>query len=169
VARIFNTYGPRMDHADGRVVSNFIMPALPGEPITLFGDGSQTWSFCYVDDLLSGLVALMESSPYVTGPVNLGNSSEFTIRELAEKVIRLIGSRLDLVLRALPQDDPRQRRPDIRLAAKLLDCAPVIALDDGLTRSIPHFKQRVAELAAAEQPARPYSALFLPRPEGTDR
>jgi UDP-glucuronate decarboxylase len=155
VARIFNTYGPRMHHADGRVVSNFIVQALRGEPITLFGDGSQTRSFCYVDDLVSGLITLMESSPDITGPINLGNPSEFTIRELAEKVIRLTGSRSDLVLRALPQDDPRQRRPDIRLAAELLGWAPAISLDDGLTRSIPHFKQRLAELAAAEQPASP--------------
>jgi UDP-glucuronate decarboxylase len=154
VARIFNTYGPRMHHADGRVVSNFIVQALRGAPITLFGDGSQTRSFCYVDDLVSGLIALMDSPPDVTGPVNLGNPSEFTIRELAEKVIRLTGARSDLVLRPLPQDDPRQRRPDIRLAAELLGWAPLIALDDGLMRSIPHFKQRLTELAAAEEPAR---------------
>ena len=148
VARIFNTYGPRMHHADGRVVSNFIVQALCGDPITLFGTGSQTRSFCFVDDLVSGLIALMATGPEVTGPVNIGNPVEFTISELAHKVIGLTGSASELVMRPLPQDDPRQRRPDIRLATELLGWTPAIQLEEGLQRTIAHFRERLAEMTA---------------------
>ena len=140
VARIFNTYGPRMHHADGRVVSNFIVQALRGEPITLYGDGSQTRSFCYVDDLVDSFIKLMETGPEVTGPVNLGNPGEFTIRELAKKVLQLTGSQSQLVERPLPADDPRQRRPDISLAAELLNWKPTVRLDDGLSRTVQYFE-----------------------------
>ncbi len=150
VARIFNTYGPRMHHADGRVVSNFIVQALRGEPITLFGSGNQTRSFCFVDDLVQGLIMLMASEPAVTGPVNLGNPTEFTISELAHKVIALTGSASVLEMRPLPQDDPRQRCPDIQLATELLGWTPTIALEDGLKRTISHFEERLAELAAVD-------------------
>jgi UDP-glucuronate decarboxylase len=141
VARIFNTYGPRMHPNDGRVVSNFVMQALRGVPITLFGDGSQTRSFCYVSDLVRGLIALMESPAAVTGPVNLGNPGEFTMRELAELVIAKIGSRSPLVHMPLPQDDPRQRRPDISKAADLLGWRPEIPLADGLEPTIDYFRR----------------------------
>ena len=140
VARIFNTYGPRMHPADGRVVSNFIVQALNNEPITLYGDGKQTRSFCYVDDLIDGLVRLMESEPSFTGPVNIGNPNEFTILELAEKVIALTGSTGGLVARPLPTDDPRQRRPDITLARKTLGWQPKIELDQGLAATIGYFR-----------------------------
>lgn len=120
MARIFNTYGPRMHHADGRVVSNFIVQALRGEPITIYGDGSQTRSFCYVDDLVECFIRLTESDASVTSPVNLGNPGEFTMLELAEKVIRSTGSSSKIVFQNLPQDDPKQRRPDISLAKKNL-------------------------------------------------
>jgi UDP-glucuronate decarboxylase len=140
VARIFNTYGPRMHPADGRVVSNFIVQALKGEPITLYGDGSQTRSFCYVDDLIAGLIALMETGPEVTGPVNIGNPGEFTMQELATKVIELTGSKSELVHQPLPPDDPRQRQPDISLAKKLLSWEPKVPLDEGLTRTIEYFR-----------------------------
>ena len=150
VARIFNTYGPRMHHADGRVVSNFIVQALTGEPITLYGDGSQTRSFCYVDDLIDGFVRLMETGPEVTGPINLGNPGEFTIRELAEKTIARIasrtGARSPLLERPLPQDDPRQRRPDITRARALLGWSPRVALEEGLDRTIAYFRELVGEL-----------------------
>jgi len=139
VARIFNTYGPRMHPDDGRVVSNFIMQALRGEPVTLYGDGSQTRSFCYVDDLIEGFVRLMAVEGE-TGPVNLGNPHEFTVRELAELVIELTGSRSRLVLKPLPQDDPMQRRPDIGRARELLGWQPTIALREGLARTIAHFE-----------------------------
>ena len=145
VARIFNTYGPRMHHADGRVVSNFIVQALQGQPITIFGDGSQTRSFCYVDDLVEGFIRLMDTGPEVTGPMNLGNPVEFTIRELAEKVIAKTGSRSELVFRDLPQDDPRQRKPDIGLARRTLDWDPAVRLDEGLTRTIAYFSERLPE------------------------
>ena len=139
VARIFNTYGPRMHPNDGRVVSNFIMQALRGEDITLYGDGQQTRSFCYVDDLADGLIRLMESRDGFTGPVNLGNPGEFTIKELAEQVIDLTGSASKMVHKPLPQDDPQQRQPDITLAREELDWEPTIRLRDGLTRTIAYF------------------------------
>ena len=140
MARIFNTYGPRMHPNDGRVVSNFIVQALKGEPITIYGDGAQTRSFCYVDDLVDGLVRLMDSPADFPGPVNLGNPVEFTIRELAEQVIELTGSRSALEHRPLPADDPRQRQPDITLARERLDWAPYTALRDGLERTIAYFR-----------------------------
>jgi UDP-glucuronate decarboxylase len=140
VARIFNTYGPRMHPRDGRVVSNFIVQALKGEPITLYGDGNQTRSFCYVDDLIEGFVRLMDSPADFTGPVNLGNPGEFTIRALAEKVLAMTGSRSKLEFRALPADDPKQRQPDIALARSRLGWSPVVALDKGLPATIEYFK-----------------------------
>jgi UDP-glucuronate decarboxylase len=140
VARIFNTYGPRMHPNDGRVVSNFIMQALKHEPITLYGEGLQTRSFCYVDDLVDGLVRLMESPEALTGPVNLGNPNEFSIRALAEQVIALTGSRSELTFLALPQDDPRQRRPDITLAKTALGWQPNIQLAQGLPQTIAYFR-----------------------------
>jgi UDP-glucuronate decarboxylase len=143
VARIFNTYGPRMHPNDGRVVSNFVVQALKGEDITLFGDGQQTRSFCYVDDQIEGFVRLMESPQAVIGPVNIGNPSEFTIRQLAELVIELTGSKSKLVHRPLPQDDPRQRQPDISLAQKLLDWKPKVALREGLQRTIAYFEDQL--------------------------
>jgi UDP-glucuronate decarboxylase len=141
VARIFNTYGPRMHPNDGRVVSNFIMQALRGEDITLYGDGKQTRSFCFVDDLVEGLVRLMATDRDVTGPINLGNPVEFTIRELAELVIELTASSSSLVHKPLPQDDPRQRQPDITRAKETLDWAPGIRLRDGLEKTIAYFRQ----------------------------
>ena len=139
VIRIFNTYGPRMHPNDGRVVSNFIVQALNNKDITLFGDGNQTRSFCYVDDLIEGMVRLMNTGDDVTGPVNVGNPGEFTIRELAEKVIKLTGSKSKLVFKPLPQDDPRQRKPDITLAKKLLDWEPKVPLEEGLKKTIEYF------------------------------
>jgi UDP-glucuronate decarboxylase len=144
VARIFNTYGPRMHPADGRVVSNFVMQALRGEPITLYGDGAQTRSFCYVDDLVRGLIALMESDEAVTGPINLGNPHEFTIRDLAEKVIALVGTKSELVFKPLPEDDPRQRQPDISRARDTLGWKPAIPLDQGLVPTIDYFRTLAA-------------------------
>jgi UDP-glucuronate decarboxylase len=146
VARIFNTYGPRMHPNDGRVVSNFIVQALRSKPITLFGDGNQTRSFCYVDDLVDGLVRLMESGDDLTGPVNLGNPAEFTIRQLAEKVIALTGSRSKIETRPLPADDPRQRQPDISLARSALSWAPKTQLDEGLKKTIAYFDAMLAEM-----------------------
>ena len=139
VARIFNTYGPRMHPNDGRVVSNFIVQALKGEPITLYGDGCQTRSFCYVDDLVNGLIALMEAPDDVIGPINLGNPIEFTINELAEQVITMTGSSSSVETHPLPQDDPMQRCPDIGRAQKLLDWQPAIPLGEGLKRTIDYF------------------------------
>ena len=139
VARIFNTYGPRMHPNDGRVVSNFIVQALNGEPITIYGDGSQTRSFCYVDDLIEGFVRLMASPASVTGPVNLGNPEEFTIKELADLVIDMTGSSSELTYLPLPQNDPRQRRPDISLAKEALGWRPSVKLREGLTRTIEYF------------------------------
>jgi UDP-glucuronate decarboxylase len=139
VARIFNTYGPRMHPNDGRVVSNFIVQALRNEPITVFGDGGQTRSFCYVDDLVSGLMRLMDSGDDVTGPINLGNPGEFTIRELAERVIALTGARSKIETRPLPADDPRQRQPDIARAKAVLDWQPKVQLEEGLTKTISYF------------------------------
>ncbi len=146
VVRIFNTYGPRMHHADGRVVSNFVMQALTGEPITIYGDGSQTRSFCYVDDLIEGFIRLMETGPEVTGPINIGNPDEFTIRELAEKTIAKTGARSELVERPLPQDDPKQRRPDITKAQAVLGWEPKVPLDEGHDHTIAYFRKRVGEL-----------------------
>ena len=139
VVRIFNTYGPRMHPNDGRVVSNFIVQALKGEDITLYGDGSQTRSFCYVDEMVDGFMRMMASPADFTGPVNLGNPAEFTIRELAEKVLELTGSRSRLVTKPLPADDPRQRRPDIGLAREKLGWAPKVALEEGLKKTIEYF------------------------------
>ncbi|UUX97517.1 UDP-glucuronic acid decarboxylase family protein [Aquabacterium sp. J223] len=141
VARIFNTYGPRMQPDDGRVVSNFIMQALKGEDITIYGDGRQTRSFCYVDDLIGGLLALMDSPDGLTGPVNLGNPGEFTMLELAEKVLNLVGGRSRIAFHPLPQDDPRQRRPDITLARAELNWAPRVGLDDGLRETVDYFRR----------------------------
>ena len=152
VIRIFNTYGPRMHPNDGRVVSNFIVQALRNEDITIYGDGQQTRSFCYVDDLLEGMVRMMNSRPGFTGPVNLGNPGEFTIRELAEKVIDQIGSRSQLVYRPLPQDDPMQRRPDATLAERELDWAAKISLDAGLKPTIEYFDALLRE-ADSDLPA----------------
>jgi UDP-glucuronate decarboxylase len=139
VARIFNTYGPRMHPADGRVVSNFIMQALRGEAITIYGEGQQTRSFCYVDDLVDGLMRLMDSPPEVTGPINIGNPAEFTIRELAELVLAKTGSASKLEYRPLPADDPRQRQPNIALARTKLGWAPKVPLEEGLDRTIEYF------------------------------
>jgi UDP-glucuronate decarboxylase len=139
VARIFNTYGPRMHPADGRVVSNFIVQALKGEPITLYGDGNQTRSFCYVDDLIDGLMRLMESPSGLTGPINLGNPIEFTIRELANLVLSETKSSSSIVMQPLPQDDPRQRQPDITLARERLAWSPKVPLSEGLKPTIAYF------------------------------
>jgi UDP-glucuronate decarboxylase len=141
VARIFNTYGPRMHPNDGRVVSNFILQALQGEPITLYGDGSQTRSFCYVDDLVDGLMRLMNSPDDFTGPVNLGNPGEFTILELANKVLEITGAKSKIVMKPLPVDDPRQRKPDISLARETLGWEPKIPLQDGLVKTIAYFEK----------------------------
>ena len=141
VARIFNTYGPRMHLNDGRVVSNFIVQALRGTPLTIFGDGNQTRSFCYVDDLIEGLVRLMGSDDHVTGPINLGKPGEFTILELAEKVIELSNSKSDIIFKKLPADDPKQRRPDITQARKILEWEPEVELEEGLKRTIAYFDE----------------------------
>lgn len=145
VARIFNTYGPRMHPNDGRVVSNIVLQALRNADITLYGDGSQTRAFCYVDDLIEGFLRLMATGPEVTGPLNLGNPGEFSIRELAERVIELTGSRSRLVHRPLPPDDPRQRRPDITKARALLGWEPTVPLDEGLGRTIAYFERFLTE------------------------
>ena len=147
VARIFNTYGPRMHPQDGRVVSNFIVQALKGEEITIFGDGQQTRSFCYYEDLIRGFVALMDSADEVTGPINLGNPGEFSMLELAEAILELTGSRSKLAFRPLPQDDPRQRRPDIRRAKELLEWEPKVALREGLVQTIAYFDSLLAQEA----------------------
>jgi len=139
VIRIFNTYGPRMNPDDGRVVSNFICQALKGEPITIYGDGLQTRSFCYVSDLLRGFELLMEKEN-ITGPVNMGNPTEFTMLELAESVLKLTGGKSEIIHEALPQDDPKQRRPDISLAKKELNWEPEISLEQGLRKTIPYFE-----------------------------
>ncbi len=140
IARIFNTYGPRMHPNDGRVVSNFIMQALGGKDITVYGDGFQTRSFCYVDDLVDGLIRLMESGEGVFGPINLGNHKEFTILELSRKVVQLIGSTSKIIFKALPQDDPVQRQPDISIANEALGWQPHISLEEGLRRTIGYFE-----------------------------
>ena len=143
VARIFNTYGPRMHPNDGRVVSNFIVQALKGEPITVYGDGAQTRSFCYADDLIEGFIRLMASDQEVTGPVNLGNPGEFTIRQLAAQVLKIVGSKASIVEAPLPEDDPKQRKPDISLAQKILGWEPSIPLEEGLCRTIDYFRQQI--------------------------
>jgi UDP-glucuronate decarboxylase len=145
VPRIFNTYGPRMHPNDGRVVSNFIIQALKGDPITIYGDGSQTRSFCYVDDLVEGLMRLMATGDKVTGPMNLGNPREFTILQLAEEVIRQTKSKSRIVRKKLPSDDPKQRKPDISLAKKELKWKPVTELEAGLKKTIDYFKRSVGE------------------------
>ena len=150
VARIFNTYGPRMHPNDGRVVSNFIVQALKGEDITLYGDGSQTRSFCYVDDLVRGLISLMDSPDSVTGPINIGNPGEFTIRQLAEQVIDLTGSKSRLVYMPLPQDDPKQRQPNITKAREILGWEPTVQLRDGLSKTIAYFDGMLSGRMAAE-------------------
>jgi UDP-glucuronate decarboxylase len=143
VARIFNTYGPRMALDDGRVVSNFIVQALGGDDITIFGDGSQTRSFCYVDDLVEGFIRMMGTEQDSLGPVNLGNPGEFTMIELAEKVIEITGSKSRIAFKPLPQDDPKQRQPDISTARKELDWAPKVQLEEGLERTIAFFEQKI--------------------------
>jgi len=144
VIRIFNTYGPRMHPDDGRVVSNFIVQALKGQDLTIFGDGSQTRSFCYVDDLIDGMLAMMNSEPGFTGPVNIGNPGEFTMLELAELTLKLTGSKSKIVFRPLPQDDPKKRKPDITLAKGKLGWEPQVPLDEGLKRTIAYFKELLA-------------------------
>jgi UDP-glucuronate decarboxylase len=143
VMRIFNTYGPRMHPNDGRVVSNFIMQALKGEPITIYGDGGQTRSFCYVDDLIEGMIRLMNTPAEITGPMNIGNPEEFTMLELAELVIEIVGGRSKIEFRPLPQDDPRQRKPDISYARETLDWQPKVKLKDGLNETVAYFRQLV--------------------------
>jgi UDP-glucuronate decarboxylase len=155
VMRIFNTYGPRMHPMDGRVVSNFIVQALADDPITIYGDGSQTRSFCYVDDLIRGMMALMAQEEEVSGPVNIGNPHEFTILELAQKVLAKTGSKSQLDFRPLPTDDPRQRQPDIRLARELLDWSPVVELDEGLEPTIAHFRTYTPPKAASHPDREP--------------
>jgi UDP-glucuronate decarboxylase len=150
VARIFNTYGPRMHPNDGRVVSNFIVQALKGQDITLYGDGQQTRSFCYVDDLVRGLIGLMDSPDHITGPINIGNPGEFTIRQLAEQVIDLTGSKSKLVFLPLPQDDPKQRQPNIDKAREILGWEPKVQLRDGLTKTITYFDGMLSNRLAAE-------------------
>ncbi|RYZ12441.1 MAG: SDR family oxidoreductase [Comamonadaceae bacterium] len=152
VARIFNTYGPRMHPNDGRVVSNFIVQALRGEPITIYGEGRQTRSFCYVDDLIDGLCRFMDAESGLTGPINIGNPGEFTIRELADCVIRLTGSRSRLAFEPLPSDDPTQRQPDISLAREALGWAPRVQLEEGLTRTIAHFDRVLSEARGEAAP-----------------
>jgi UDP-glucuronate decarboxylase len=144
VARIFNTYGPRMDLKDGRVVSNFIFQALTDAPITIYGDGSQTRSFCFVDDLIDGIIALMKQSDSFTGPINLGNPTEFTMVELANTVIKLTNSRSELVFEPLPSDDPKQRKPDITLANSHLGWTPKVNLEEGLLKTISDFSLRLS-------------------------
>lgn len=145
VMRIFNTYGPRMHPEDGRVVSNFIMQSLTGKPITIYGDGSQTRSFCYVDDLIEGMIRLMNSPDDVTGPINIGNPGEFTIRQLAEKIVEMVGNDAELVFKDLPVNDPMQRKPDIGKAVSLLGWNATIPLDEGLDKTINYFRSLVNE------------------------
>lgn len=147
VARIFNTYGPRMHPNDGRVVSNFIVQALRGEDITVYGDGNQTRSFCYVSDLVDALIRLMDSDKAVTGPINIGNPREFTILQLAETVIKLTGSKSQILNKPLPQDDPRKRRPDISMAMETLHWQPTVKLEDGLGPTIEYFREEISNLA----------------------
>jgi UDP-glucuronate decarboxylase len=150
VARIFNTYGPRMHPNDGRVVSNFIVQALRGEDLTVYGDGAQTRSFCYVDDLIKGLMALMDSDDAVTGPINLGNPGEYSMRALAEKIMAMTNATGKIVARPLPADDPKQRRPDIAQARALLNWSPILSLDEGLAKTIAYFRALLASSAPDE-------------------
>ena len=145
VARIFNTYGPKMHPNDGRVVSNFIVQALKGEDITVYGTGSQTRSFCYVSDLVTGLIKLMDSSDEITGPINLGNPVEFTISQLAENILKLVDSDSRIIFKPLPGDDPKQRQPDISLAKELLNWRPEVELEQGLAQTINYFENKLAE------------------------
>ncbi len=167
VARIFNTYGPRMHPNDGRVVSNFIVQALKGEPITIYGDGNQTRSFCYVDDLIEGFIRFMDAPTGLTGPINLGNPSEFTIGALAQQIIELTGSRSKIEFEPLPEDDPLQRQPDIELARRELGWEPKISLASGLVKTISYFERLLSEsgelqrTAPAPEPARSKDALHL--------
>ncbi len=154
VARIFNTYGPRMHPNDGRVVSNFIVQALQNENITIYGDGSQTRSFCYVDNLIDGLIKLMESSDDFTGPVNIGNPNEFTIKELAEKIIEMTQSSSKLIYKSLPENDPVRRQPDITLANKILGWKPTVELEEGLTHTINYFSDMPSSTTYEEKPER---------------
>jgi UDP-glucuronate decarboxylase len=147
VARIFNTYGPRMHHADGRVVSNFVVQALTGQPISIYGQGTQTRSFCFVDDLVDGLMRLMASADDVTGPVNIGNPVEFTMLELANLVTRLVGTNGQIEFHPLPQDDPRQRKPDIGIASRVLGWEPTIPLEKGIVQTIDYFRERLKSLS----------------------
>jgi len=144
VVRIFNTYGPRMHPNDGRVVSNFIVQAIRGEDITIYGDGQQTRSFCYVDDLIEGLIRMIASEPGFTGPMNLGNPHEFTMLELAEQILKLVGSKSKLIFLPLPTDDPKQRKPDISLASEKLDWTPTVNLEDGLKVTVEYFRSLLA-------------------------
>jgi UDP-glucuronate decarboxylase len=150
VARIFNTYGPNMHPNDGRVVSNFIIQALMGDPITIYGDGSQTRSFCYVDDLIDAITRIMATSDEVTGPMNIGNPGEFTILELAQNILRITGSGSEIIFKPLPTDDPKQRQPDITLAKKTLDWQPMVNLEDGLVKTIQYFDNLLS--SAPHQP-----------------
>ncbi len=150
IARIFNTYGPRMHPDDGRVVSNLIVQALRGEPITLYGDGRQTRAFCFVSDLVDGLIRLMQSSPGFTGPVNLGNPQELSVRDLAARVLWLTNSRSEIVFQSLPQDDPTQRCPDISLARRFLGWQPNVGLDDGLQQTITYFRAALQPVNVAQ-------------------
>jgi UDP-glucuronate decarboxylase len=154
VARIFNTYGPRMHPNDGRVVSNFIIQALRNENITVYGDGSQTRSFCYVDDLIRGLISLMETDDAETGPINLGNPHEFTILELAEKVIKLTGAKSKVVFKPLPEDDPTQRQPDIQKAKAVLGWSPTVELECGLIKTIEYYRSNLRRFMVEENKAR---------------
>ena len=154
VARIFNTYGPRMHANDGRVVSNFIIQALKNEDITIYGDGSQTRSFCFVDNLIDGLISLMESSDEFTGPVNLGNANEFTIKELAETVIKMTQSTSSLIYKPLPENDPIRRQPDITLAGKMLGWQPTVELDEGLENTINYFSNLAFSTELSSRPER---------------
>ena len=157
VARIFNTYGPRMNRDDGRVVSNFVVQALRGEPITLYGDGRQTRAFCFVDDLVEGLMRLMNVEGTLDGAVNLGNPTEVTIAAIAERIIALTGSRSEIVYRPLPQDDPRQRCPDITRARAMLHWSPKVDLDEGLTKTIAYFDALLSASASSVTPFEPAS------------
>jgi len=154
VARIFNTYGPRMHPNDGRVVSNFIVQALQNEDITIYGDGSQTRSFCYVDNLIDGLIKLMETNDDVTGPINIGNPNEFTIKELAEKIIEMTQSSSTLIHKSLPENDPVRRQPDITLANKILGWEPTVELEEGLTHTINYFSDIPSSLSVDTKPDR---------------
>jgi UDP-glucuronate decarboxylase len=140
IIRIFNTYGPNMAADDGRVVSNFIVQALSGRPITVYGAGTQTRSFCYVDDLVEGMIRVMNTSDDIIGPINLGNPGEFTMLELADKVKEITGNKNDIIFEPLPKDDPKQRRPDIALAKQVLHWAPKVSLDEGLVKTIDYFR-----------------------------